>query len=135
MTQVDIGGLCFGLVVGWITYRTLRRKEGSAALSDISTVIGAVGGATVTALFKSQAMFAMYSIGLAIGFFLYFFVGLVVPEEVAPQAGWETEQSVSPTRSFRIKKRIVPTTTAYAVLQPPQLLGHVKNVRKTTPDE
>jgi hypothetical protein len=30
--------LCFGLVIGWITYRTLRRKEGSAALSDIAGV-------------------------------------------------------------------------------------------------
>lgn len=78
MTQVDIGALCFGLVIGWITYRTLRRKEGSAALSDISTVIAAVGGAAVTALFKSETIFSMYSIGLAIGFFLYFIVGLIV---------------------------------------------------------
>ena len=38
------GALCFGLVIGWVTYRTLRRKEGSNALSDIATVIGAVGG-------------------------------------------------------------------------------------------
>jgi hypothetical protein len=78
MTQVDIGALCFGLVIGWITYRTLRRKEGSTALSDISTVIAAVGGAAVTALFKSETIFSMYSIGLAIGFFLYFIVSLFV---------------------------------------------------------
>lgn len=73
-----IGALCFGLVVGWVTYRTLRRKEGMSNLSDISTVIGAVGGAAVTALFKSGPLFAMYCIGLAIGFFAYFIIGLAV---------------------------------------------------------
>jgi hypothetical protein len=78
MTRVDIGALCFGLVVGWITYRTLRRKEALSGLSDISTVIAAIGGAAVTALFKSEALFSIYSIGLAIGFFLYFVVSLVV---------------------------------------------------------
>ena len=74
----EIGALCFGLVIGWITYRTLRRKEGMSNLSDISTVIGAVEGATVTALFKSGQLFGMYCIGLAIGFFVYFIVGLAV---------------------------------------------------------
>ena len=72
------GALCFGLVVGWVTYRTLRRKEDKSALSDIATVIGAVGGAAVTALFKVGALFGAYSIGLAIGFFLYFVIGLFV---------------------------------------------------------
>lgn len=70
MTSTTLGALMFGLVIGWITYRTLRRKEGSAALSDISTVIGAVGGAAVTKLFP-DAVFGWYCIGLGIGFFLY----------------------------------------------------------------
>jgi hypothetical protein len=72
------GALCFGLVIGWITYRTLRRKEGASALSDIATVIGAVGGAAVLAIFKSAPLFGAYSIGLAIGFFLYFVISLFV---------------------------------------------------------
>ena len=76
MAFVTIGAFCFGLVVGWITYRTLRRREGTAALSDIATVIGAIGGAAVTALFKSEALFGAYSIGLALGFFAYFAVSL-----------------------------------------------------------
>ena len=71
-----IGAGCFGVVVGWITYRTLRRRKGSAQLSDIAAVIGAVGGAAVTALFKSEELFASYSVGLAVGFFLYFLVSL-----------------------------------------------------------
>ncbi|MGH9397798.1 MAG: hypothetical protein ACRD18_13235 [Terriglobia bacterium] len=90
MFQVDVGTLCFGLVVGWVTYRTLRRKEGAAALSDIATVIGAIGGAAVTALFKSESLFGFYSIGLAIGFFAYFIVGVRVSGKEAAK-GWMGE--------------------------------------------
>jgi hypothetical protein len=78
MTIADAGALCFGLVIGWITYRTLRRKDGPAGLSDIATVFGAVGGAAVTALFKGETMFGWYSIGLAAGFFLYFLVAVAI---------------------------------------------------------
>ena len=76
-----IGAACFGVVMGWITYRTLRRREGTAALSDIATVIGAVGGAAITALFKTEDLFGAYCIGLFVGFFAYFIVGLLVKEE------------------------------------------------------
>jgi uncharacterized membrane protein YeaQ/YmgE (transglycosylase-associated protein family) len=65
------GALLFGVVVGWITYRTLVRSTTAAQISDIATVIGAVGGAAVTALFDDQGLFARYSIGLFIGFFGY----------------------------------------------------------------
>jgi uncharacterized membrane protein YeaQ/YmgE (transglycosylase-associated protein family) len=73
-----VGTFVFGLVVGWITYRTLRRREGAAALSDISSVIGAVGGGAVTALFKSEDLFGLYALGLGIGFFLYLIVSMSV---------------------------------------------------------
>ncbi len=76
MLYQDVGAACFGLVVGWITYRTLRRKEDKAALSDIASVIGAVGGAAVTGLFGSGELFASYSIGLAVGFFMYFVISV-----------------------------------------------------------
>jgi hypothetical protein len=33
--MVIAGAICFGAVVGWVTYRTLRRKEGAVLLSDI----------------------------------------------------------------------------------------------------
>jgi hypothetical protein len=78
MTFEQWGALAFGLVIGWVTYRTLRRREGTAALSDIASVIGAVGGAAVLAIFKAPELFAAYSLGLAIGFFLYFAISLKV---------------------------------------------------------
>lgn len=66
-----IGALCFGIVIGWITYRTLRRSK-TSGLSDIATVLGALGGAAVTALFsRDTGEFGSYCIGLLIGFFAY----------------------------------------------------------------
>lgn len=74
-----IGAGLFGVVVGWIAYRTLRRREGPALLSDISSVLGAVGGAAVAALpFDDPDMFGCYAIGLAAGFFLYLIVAFAV---------------------------------------------------------
>jgi EamA domain-containing membrane protein RarD len=78
MDVPSVGAMAFGSVIGWVTYRTLRRKEGTAALSDLSSVIAAVGGGVVTALFKSGELFGWYSIGLAIGFFTYFIISLAV---------------------------------------------------------
>ena len=75
LTLANIGALCFGLVIGWITYRSLRRTS-TTGLSDIATVIGAVGGGAVTALFASADLFGAYSIGLAIGFFAFFTIFL-----------------------------------------------------------
>lgn len=70
------GAFAFGLVVGWLTYRTLRHAE-TSGLSDIATVIGAVGGAAVTALFPgANGSFGAYCFGLAIGFFGYVIVAL-----------------------------------------------------------
>lgn len=70
---ISFGAVCFGIVVGFITYRTLIFKEG-ASIGDISAVIGAVGGGVVT-VWSDQGgsnSFAWYSIGLLIGFGLYY---------------------------------------------------------------
>ncbi|WP_425619060.1 hypothetical protein NA78x_002791 [Anatilimnocola sp. NA78] len=72
------GAVCFGAVIGWITYRTLRRSSEQTKLGDISAVIGAVGGGAVIAIFNDQDQFSGYSIGLAAGFFAYFLVGLFI---------------------------------------------------------
>lgn len=71
MSAAELGAILFGVVIGWITYRTLVRREGAAALSDIATVIGAVGGAAVLAIFDNDHLFGLYAIGLAGGFFAY----------------------------------------------------------------
>lgn len=84
MNVLVVGALCFGIVVGWITYRTLRRTGETVALSNIATVIGAVGGAAVTGLFSTPDLFAWYSIGLFAGFFGY----LILAHTVFKDSRW-----------------------------------------------
>jgi hypothetical protein len=79
------GPLCFGLVVGWVTYRTLRRKADGVGIADIASVVGAVGGATIIAVFKKEA-FDSYCVGLAVGFFAYFVIGLVLGQNKDPNS-------------------------------------------------
>ena len=40
--------------------------------------MGAVGGAAVTAVFKTETLFGFYSIGLATGFFVYLITSLII---------------------------------------------------------
>jgi uncharacterized membrane protein YeaQ/YmgE (transglycosylase-associated protein family) len=78
MSTNCIGALCFGIVIGWITYRTLRRTQ-TNGLSDLATIIGAVGGAAITGLFpRASGEFGFYSIGLLLGFFAYLLVALAM---------------------------------------------------------
>lgn len=82
MTLPLLGALAFGIVIGWISYRTLRRRRDAVALSDVATVIGAVGGAAVTGLFNDDELFAAYCIGLFLGFFLYLAVAVLFLRDV-----------------------------------------------------
>ena len=71
-----LGAIFFGLVIGWITYRVLRLASGTDILAAIAIIIAVVGGAAVTILLKDDVVFGWYAIGLVIGFFAYFGVGL-----------------------------------------------------------
>ncbi|HKR10690.1 MAG TPA: hypothetical protein VJT15_01440 [Pyrinomonadaceae bacterium] len=85
-----IGAGGFGAVVGWYVYYINRWRKDDVQLSDIVTLLGAIGGAAVLALFPAKSdLFGAYGIGLAAGFFLYFFI-LVVLVNKAPgfTAGW-----------------------------------------------
>lgn len=71
----DVGAAGFGLVIGWIAYRTLRRSGGSS-VGDLTTVIAALGGgAVVDTRFSDPELFSAYGLGLAAGFFAYFLTG------------------------------------------------------------
>lgn len=67
------GAFAFGLIIGWYVYFVNRYRKGDVQISDITTIIGTIGGGAVLALFdKSSDLFGAYGIGLACGFFLYF---------------------------------------------------------------
>jgi hypothetical protein len=74
------GAGCFGAVIGWFLYFINRYRTGETNFGDITTIIGVVAGVGVMALFPQRSdLFGAYGIGLAIGFFGYFFIlgGLV----------------------------------------------------------
>lgn len=71
LSFLGTGAFWFGIVIGFITYRTLRHKK-AAGISDIAAVIGAVGGTAIIALFPTQSgNFDNYAYGLAAGLFVY----------------------------------------------------------------
>lgn len=76
MFITGLGAVFFGLVIGWISYRILRLSAGTNVLSAIAIIIAVVGGAAVTTLLKGDVGFGWYALGLVIGFFGYFAVGL-----------------------------------------------------------
>lgn len=91
-TVLYLGALAFGVVMGWVTYRTLRYSQVNG-IADIGAVIGAVGGAAVTALYApGTALFGTYCIGLAVGFFAYLSKSLQISREV--HGGKLTEDQV-----------------------------------------
>ena len=68
-----IGAGCFGLILGWYLYFINRYRSGPVDFGDITSMVTAIGGAGVLALFKSGTdLFGAYGVGLAIGFFLYY---------------------------------------------------------------
>lgn len=72
------GAFFFGAVMGWLTYFTIRYKK-DHGISDLSAVIGALGGGAVLHLFsKESGMFSLYEIGLAAGFFGYVVILLLI---------------------------------------------------------
>jgi hypothetical protein len=72
--MAEFGALAFGVVIGWFTYFTNRFRTGAVQFSDITTLLGVIGGGAVTALFGDgrSELFGAYGIGLALGFFAYF---------------------------------------------------------------
>jgi MFS family permease len=88
---VTFGAFCFGLVVGWFTYFVNRHRQDAVSLADVSTIIGAIGGAAVLGLFPAKtALFGWYGIGLALGFFGYFIVLLILVRRLRAR-GWTFE--------------------------------------------
>ena len=74
--MAECGAFAFGVVLGWFVYFTNRYRKGDVQFSDLIALLGVIGGAAVTALFggASGTLFGYYGVGLAVGFFAYFVV-------------------------------------------------------------
>jgi len=85
--NVEWGAFFFGTVIGWFTYY-VNRYRSTVVLGDVAAIIAAVGGGAVLALFpQGTALFSAYGVGLAVGFFGYLVV-LVVIVVVLHGKGW-----------------------------------------------
>ena len=72
---VLVGAAAFGFVIGWYVYYVNRYRTGDVQLTDLVTLIGAIGGAAILKLFPSGTdLFGAYGIGLLLGFLAYFLV-------------------------------------------------------------
>jgi phosphate/sulfate permease len=95
ITIDETGSPIFGLVVGYITYRTLARTVGKSAISDLAAVVAAIGGGAVAKQYQNAPghQFAWYAIGIAVGmaFFLLLF----------RRRSWVCHLSQTKTRSNR----------------------------------
>jgi hypothetical protein len=68
-----LGAAAFGALIGWYVYYINRYRKSDVQFSDLTTIIGILGGAAVLNLFPSSTpLFGAYGIGLFVGFFGYF---------------------------------------------------------------
>jgi hypothetical protein len=71
MTFDLFGAGCFGLVIGFVAWHVFRAGESSFGVTQLAAFIGALLGAVVLAAFPAgTTLFAAYSSGLALGFFI-----------------------------------------------------------------
>lgn len=74
---VGAGG--FGTLVGWYLYYINRHRTDAVRFQDLVSLIGAIGGGAVLALFPTGSdLFGAYGIGLFAGFFGYLLVLVVL---------------------------------------------------------
>jgi hypothetical protein len=71
VTFETFGAGCFGAVIGFVAWHVVRAGEGSFDVKQLAAFIGALLGAVVLSAFPAGTLlFAAYSSGLALGFFL-----------------------------------------------------------------
>jgi len=68
-----LGACCFGILIGWYIYYINRHRKDDVQFSDLVTLVGVLGGATVLTVFPEESdLFGAYGVGLAFGFFWIF---------------------------------------------------------------
>jgi hypothetical protein len=73
LQQLGAGG--FGALIGWYVYYVNRYRTDAVQITDVATLLAAIGGGAVLALFPAKSdLFGAYGIGLFVGFFGYFLV-------------------------------------------------------------
>src|SRR4051812_45050439 len=101
-----LGAGGFGLLLGWYVYMINRYRKTDVQLSDLVTLVGVIGGSAILGLFKAGTdLFGAYGIGLAIGFFLYFMVLIIL---VALSPNFDADWFLDGRRTLPDKTIFVP---------------------------
>lgn len=107
------GALCFGILIGWYVYFINRYRKADVQFSDLGTLIGVIGGASILALFETGTdLFGAYGIGLAIGFFSYFAVLVCM---VYKSPNFDVDWFLDGRRKRPTEGQIIPPGTAETV--------------------
>lgn len=107
------GAGAFGLIVGWYVYFINRYRKENVQFSDLTTLIGIIGGGAILALFKTGTdLFGAYGIGLAVGFFGYFVSLLVM---VRKSANFNVDWFLDGRRKMPTKGEVIPPGSAETV--------------------
>jgi len=108
-----LGAGGFGAVLGWYLFFLNRYRTGEVGLEDLVTVVGALGGAAILALFPAKSdLFGAYGIGLALGFFGYFIVLAVL---VRRSGSFGVEWFLDGRRKRPAADEVIPEGTAVTV--------------------
>ena len=79
-----LGAGGFGALIGWYVYYINRYRKTDVQWSDLTTLIGILGGGAIMALFPQQTdLFGAYGIGLFLGFFGYY-ISLLIKVKISP---------------------------------------------------
>jgi hypothetical protein len=107
------GAFLFGAVLGWNLYLVNRYRKADVQLGDLAAILGAVGGAAVLSLFPAGTeLFGAYATGLAVGFFAYFIV-LIVLVNISPN--FTVDWFLDGRRKKPADDEIIPEGTATTV--------------------
>lgn len=111
-----LGAGAFGAIIGWYVYYVNRYRKGDVQFSDLTTVLGIVGGGGVTQLFGggNAELFGAYGIGLFIGFFAYLLVlvGLVSKSQNFDSDWFLDGRRIAPKPPYEIPGDVRPTIAA-----------------------
>lgn len=112
-----LGAGGFGAIIGWFVYYINRYRKEDVQFSDLTTLIGILGGGAILALFDAKTdLFGAYGIGLFAGFFGYFaFLMLWVRISRNFAVDWFLDgRRKRPSGSYEIPGDIRATTSAMA---------------------
>ena len=108
-----LGALGFGAIIGWYVYFINRYRKGAVEFSDLTTVIGILGGGAVLALFPASTdLFGAYGIGLFLGFFGYFLF-LMLWVRISPN--FNVDWFLDGRRRQPSKNQVIPEYTAETI--------------------